>query len=761
MATIGSSLQIYDRMSGPLNSINNALSKVLVNFQDMQTAAGESVDLSGIEEALNQTNKIRNQIDGITASVRKSAQEQEEYGRRVSESAEKVENLKNKVLSLAAAYVSIQGVGKVLGISDELTQTTSRLDMMNDGLQTTDELVKMVYGAAQDARGSFGDMASVVARFGNNAKDAFSSSAEVVQFANLVQKQMTIAGASTQEAANAELQLSQALGSGVLRGDELNSIFEQAPNLIQNIADYLDVPIGQIREMAADGELSADVVKAAVFAAADDINEKFESMPMTFGQIATQMQNTALMAFQPVLQRLNATANSEAFQEITDSVINSIAELANIAAQAFDLMTSAAGFVYNNWSLLSPVITGIAVALGAYVVVLGAYNAAQAISNALKTAAAIRESVHAAALAMQTGATFSATAAQYGFNAALLACPLTWIVVGIIAVIAVINLAVAAFNKFTGASVSGAGVIAGTISVLGAVVYNAAIMVWNIFAALAAFTYNALVTVHNTIAAVAEFFTNVWNHPVYSTKKLFVDLLECILNFGISAAECFDKVATGLANAFIMGANIAIQGINWIIGAINHIPGVKIDTVGSIETTDSVASGAISSMESMKAGLQDWLGDMPEDYNVVERMGMRTAGDTQLEYKDLADAYNTGYDWGANLTNNDKGSSAGSALKGYEDLFNNLALPDAAASNISAIADDTKAIRSSTTSSDEELKYLRQLAEREAVNRFTTAEIKIDMTNNNTLNNEADVDGIVSSLETKLYQSMKIAAEGK
>lgn len=168
--------------------------------------------------------------------------------------------LKNAV----TAYISIQSVGKALDISDELTTTTARLNMMNDGVQTTEELVNMVYAAAQDARGSFGDMADVVARFGNNAKDAFGSSEEVVAFADLVQKQMTIAGASTTEASNAMLQLSQALGSGVLRGDELNSIFEQAPNLIQSIADYLDVPIGQIREMASEGELSADVVKAAI-----------------------------------------------------------------------------------------------------------------------------------------------------------------------------------------------------------------------------------------------------------------------------------------------------------------------------------------------------------------------------------------------------------------------------------------------------------------------------------------------------------------
>ena len=262
--------------------------------------------------------------------------------------------------------------------------------MMNDGVQTTAELVNMVYAAAQDARGSFSQMADVVARFGNNAKDAFSSSEEVVAFADLIQKQMTIAGASTQEAANAELQLSQALGSGVLRGDELNSIFEQAPNLIQNIADYLDVPIGKIREMAADGELSADVVKAAIFSAADDINSKFNEMPMTWGQIWQSMQNTALIAFQPVLQRLNDLANSEAFQTFIQGAIEAMATLANILLNVFDLAVSIGTFIGDNWSIIAPIVYGIVAALTAYIAIsaiVAAINGVMAMAEGVKAAA--------------------------------------------------------------------------------------------------------------------------------------------------------------------------------------------------------------------------------------------------------------------------------------------------------------------------------------------------------------------------------------
>ncbi|MDE6491788.1 MAG: tape measure protein, partial [Lactobacillus sp.] len=372
-------------------------------------------------------------------------------------------------------------------ISDDFAQTTARLDMMNQSFnqanntaKKTDDLVNFVYQSAQNARGSFADMAAVVAKFGNNAKDAFGSQEEVVAFANLIQKQMTIAGASTQEASNAMLQLSQALGSGVLRGDELNSIFEQAPNLIQSIADYLEVPIGKIREMAADGELSAGVVKAAIFNSADEINAKFSQMPMTWGQVFTAMKNTALMQFQPVLNKINELANNPQFQEFAANAVGTLATVANVALGVFEIMASIGGFIADNWSWIAPIIGGIVTALGAYNAALLVHKGIVLTSTVIKGLQTIAEYSHAksvmatlaannadtaailskaaaegadtaalmakiaaenldtGALTAESAATSAATVAQTGFNTALLACPLTWIIIAIIAVIAVI-----------------------------------------------------------------------------------------------------------------------------------------------------------------------------------------------------------------------------------------------------------------------------------------------------------------------------------
>ena len=491
-----------DRTNAELEQLRMQLNRA-VREQEALNQEMQNMDVSAANEAYLHLSQI---VGNTERYIRDNVDEQGRFNQEISQGVQPANELVNIIKRAVAAYVSIQSVGKALNMSDELTQTTSRLDMMNDGIQTTSELVNMVYAAAQDARGSFGQMADVVARFGNNAKDAFGSSEEVVAFADLIQKQMTIAGASTQEAANAELQLSQALGSGVLRGDELNSIFEQAPNLIQNIADYLDVPIGQIREMASDGELSADVVKAAIFSAADDINSKFESMPMTWGQMWQSMQNTAMMAFQPVLQRLNDLANSEAFQTFVNSAIEAMATLANVVLNIFELIGTVGGFISENWSIISPIIYGVIGALAVYAAYLGIVKGIELASAAASAVMTVAKGLQAAAMWVTTSATWAETTAQLGLNSAMYACPIVWIIMLIIALIAIIFAVCSAIAKLTGVANSGFGVITGGVNVviqffknLGLTVANIALGIGNAIAALAS---NMMTAFHNAICSV-------------------------------------------------------------------------------------------------------------------------------------------------------------------------------------------------------------------------------------------------------------------
>lgn len=696
-----------DNANAELEQLRMQLNQA-IQEQNSLNQAMQNMDVSAANDAylrLSQT------VGNTERYIRDNVDEQGRFNQEISAGTQQANELTNTIKRAVAAYVSIQTVGKALNISDELVQTTSRLNMMNDGVQTTAELVNMVYAAAQDARGSFSQMADVVARFGNNAKDAFSSSEEVVAFADLIQKQMTIAGASTQEAANAELQLSQALGSGVLRGDELNSIFEQAPNLIQNIADYLDVPIGKIREMAADGELSADVVKAAIFSAADDINSKFNEMPMTWGQMWQSMQNTALIAFQPVLQRLNDLANSEAFQTFIQGAIEAMATLANILLNVFDLAVSIGTFIGDNWSIIAPIVYGIVAALTAYIAI-------SAIVAAINGVMAIAEDVKAAAQMMATGATFAETAAQQGLNAALMACPLTWIIMLILALIVVIFAVCNAIAKMTGIANSGFGVITGGVNVviqffknLGLTVANIALGIGNAIAALAS---NMMTAFHNAICSVQSWFYNL--------------------------------------------LSTALSVIEGICSALNKLPFVEFDYSGISSAADDYAAKA-----SEAAGNKEDYQSISDAFNE----GFTTFDAFQDGW--ASDAFNAGAAWGDGIADKVSNFSlsdvfgqtdipnVGDYTSGFNDAIANSGVGD----SIGNIDDNTGKIKDSLEVSEEDLKYLRDIAEQEAINRFTTAEINVDMSGmQNTVNSGDDIDGFMTKLTDSVNEAVDNMTEG-
>ena len=703
-----------DNANAELEQLRMQLNQA-IQAQNELNDAMQNMDVSAANTAYLQLSQT---VGNTERYIRDNVDEQGRFNQEIASGTQQANELTNTIKRAVAAYVSIQSVGKALDISDELTQTTSRLDMMNDGVQTTAELVNMVYAAAQDARGSFSQMADVVARFGNNAKDAFSSSEEVVAFADLIQKQMTIAGASTQEAANAELQLSQALGSGVLRGDELNSIFEQAPNLIQNIADYLDVPIGKIREMAADGELSADVVKAAIFSAADDINSKFNEMPMTWGQMWQSMQNTALIAFQPVLQRLNDLANSEAFQTFVQNAVEAMATLANIVLNIFELVGTVGGFIADNWSVISPIIYGVIGALAVYAAYLGIVKGIEIASAAATAIHSVAMSAKIGVMAALTGQTMAATAAQMGYNGALYACPVVWIIMLLIALIAIIFAVCNAIAKMTGIANSGFGVITGGVNVviqffknLGLTVANIALGIGNAIAALAS---NMMTAFHNAICNVQSWFYN-------------------LLSTACSVIE-----------------NIA--------AALNKLPFVSFDYSGISSAADDYAAKA-----SEAAGNKEDYTSISDAFNE----GFTTFDAFQDGW--ASDAFNAGAAWGDGVADKVSNFSlsdvfgqtdipnVGDYTSGFNDAIANSGIGD----GVGSIDDNTGKIKDSLDVTEEDLKYLRDIAEQEAINRFTTAEINVDMSGmQNTVNSGDDIDGFMTKLTDSVNEAVDNMTEG-
>ena len=649
MAGISTAINIADRMSGPIFSIINAMDLMIDTMSSVDTATSQGFDAAKIDETRRALDLANAEMQEIYNGIHRNTQEQQEFNNTVRQGTNAVDSMADKITGMVSAYVGIQSVGKLVGLSDEYTQTTARLNMINDGLQSTADLQDKIFASAQNSRAAYLQTADVVAKLALRAGSVWESNEETIAFAETLNKAFVVAGASQEEMNSASLQLTQALGSGVLRGEELNAVFEAAPNIIQTIADYLGVSIGEIREMASEGQITADVVKNAMLSSAEEIDTQFQSMPMTWEQVWTGAMNQLLYASQPLLQFINLLAQ--------------------------------------NWSTLEPIVLGVAAAVGLYVIALGAYKAVTA-------ASAAAGAVHAASMAMQSGVTFAATAAQYGFNAALLACPLTWIVLIIIAVIAAIYALVAAFNKATGSSISATGLIAGAFAVLAARVMN-----------------NTVIPLQNMFAMFANFIGNLFNDPVAAVKVLFYDMAQTVIGYILNMANAIEEI-------------------------INRIPGVQVD----------ITSG----LDNFYSQIEDASQKVKDESGWVEYV-------QKMDFIDYSDAANAGYEFGQGIEDKIGGFFGGDLNgMGIDTGAFGTDMSDVPG-GVNDIAQNTK---DSVDISDEELRYLHDLAEQDVINRFTTAEIKVDMVNNNNVSSQMDLDGIVDYVATGVYNAMEQAAEG-
>lgn len=491
MAAIREELVLADRFSAVFSKYLNmgrTASSTMQAAANSQNAFTEAAAKSSaaMDEMANTGSRAAGSVEEIGDAARQmasasgdAANRQDRLNRSMRSGVSATDSLARKVMGLAAAYVGLQGVQKLTGLSDTWTQTTARLDRMNDGRQTTPQVQNMIFNAAQRSRGDYQDTADMASKLGTLAPDAFNSTAEVVAFAEQINKQFALAGTSAQGAQAAMLQLTQAMSSGVLRGEELNSVLEQAPTIAQSIAKYMGVTVGEMRELAGEGKITANVVKAAIFSAAEETNAAFEAVPLTFSQAMTMVKNEGLNALRPVLEELNAFLNSDIGKDALNGFISAVRMGGDALLWLVKLVESGAAFIAENWDMVSTLLIGGAAAVAAVMT-------ASAVQTAIAWAAAN--------------------------------WPLLLIVGSIVMIIYMARQMGATWEEI-------AGVVGGAFGLMYAFAMN-----------------NFIVPAQNGFARFANFIGNLFNDPVAAVKILFLDMAETVLGYLSNVAHGIENL---------------------------------------------------------------------------------------------------------------------------------------------------------------------------------------------------------------------------
>lgn len=674
MATIRSQMVLNDQVTGVLKNITRALDITLHSFEQMQDASANAVDVRLLNQAragLGEVNlavremeenyrRAAQQEQQVTRNIRQSTQAEQQLNASIRGGNDALDDMVGKAKNLAATIGASVGLKKLIELSDQMTSTTARLNFIVDDGGSVEALEAKIMASAQRSRAAYLDTASAIASMGANAGAAFTSNDELIAFMEQVNKQFVIGGASAQGQAAAMLQLTQAMAAGALRGEELNSILENAPGIARAIEQYMGIAESSIKSYAEKGAVSATVVKNALLSIADETNAKFNGMAMTWGQVWTQMGNIALKVTQPLLTAINWLANNL-------SVIGPI--LLGLGA-AFLVFQVAA-----HWTQIATVATA-------------AYHA---VVNLLSIG-----------FGVLTGNTAAASAAVFTFNSALLASPITWIIMLIAVVIGLLYGVVAIINKVTGSSISATGLICGAIAVAGAFIGNTVIGLLN---ALIQYIWAIFVA---PFLGIVEWILNVCNGGFNSFGDAVANLIGQIIGWFLNLG----KVVTTIIDA--------IFGTNWTAG-----------------------------LESLQSSVTAW----GKNENAITLDKNAPTIDYHFEYGDA---------WAAG---NDFGKGIDAKIGG---MFNMGGLGDSSGFDLGDIAaytgetaDNTGKTADALAVTEEQLEYLRDIAERDAINRFTTAEVKIDMTGmTNRIDGSADLDGVISQLTEGFTEALVTAAEG-
>lgn len=604
--------------------------------------------------------KITRKTDEATNKMLKASNQTDKFNEKLNKTGNSSSFLSSGLGKLAGTVLTITTALKGMQLSDELTNTNARLNLINDGLQTQAELQDKIYASATLSRGAYMDMAGAISKMGLLAGEAFGSNDELIAFTELIQKSFKVGGASQTEQSSAMLQLSQAMAAGKLQGDEFRSIMENAPMIAQAIANYTGKSKGELKELSSEGLITADIIKNAMFNASDEINAQFKQMPITFADVWNKIKNGLLSAFTPISQAFSNIINSESFMSVINALIIGVNILGSALGGLIDLIVS-------GWDIIGPFIIAIAI-------------------------------VWLAMIIANLWAIIPPLLVQFGIWATM-NMPIL-LIIGLIAAViyTLINLGVTFEDIFS--------FVGGLLGVFAAHFYNQFVYIWN------------------TVAAFINFFGNVFNNPVASVQALFYDMAVNILGF-------IEGIAQGIEDL------------------INKIPGVEVSITSGISNLKNNLASKSASIKS-EAGLVEYV--------------------KTKEFMNYSSAASTGSGIGKNIYSKIEG-----ALSGISNKFSSLTsgttssgvsgfggLGDlGTSSNPLSVEGTGKNGALDVDMADEDLKYLRDIAERDYINKFSTATLapNIQMSFGD-VHQEADVDKVAARIRKVLREEIAIASEG-
>lgn len=717
MEGISTQIKIDDAATAVFQNIASSCATATNSINGFQRAVGQSYNTGKMKAMPKDIDNARLSQTSFNETLRQG-------GGLASQMAEKIKGI-------VGAYLGWQAVKKTVEVGDEFNSTMARLNIISNG-ESPAKIYNDIYKAAQNARIPVAGLSADVAKLGLLAGDRFTGNNELIKFSEILAKSFKVSGGTAQESAAAMHQITQAMASNRLQGDEFVSILENAPLFARAIKNELNGI--DLKKASADGLITADVMKRAAFNMADDVNNKLSEIPRTFADNVTIMKNNIMSSLEPLFSSLSKLWNSDFMLGTIGVITLAFQGFGQIAGLAINILVAGLDFLTQHAWLLIPPLTALV------------FKMAMMAGTAIATAAAFM--VKVAADIAETMAIYALIVAQDGLNAAMAACPIIWIIVGIVAITLAILKLIQWLLSWADINVTVVGIVGAIFGFLGTHIFN-------IFKGVA-----------NIVFAVAEFIANVFNHPVYSIVRLFANLAKAALGMARSMTSSFDGVATNLANSFIDGANRAIRAINWVIRALNKIPGVNLSEMGQFAHTASITH----SIKKAENNIDKWLeNSKPKDYKAAKPFEMSDTFDGAMKGMNFANGMIS------KLKNKFKPQDDNKQKKDIEKMIKDAQKEPAKAGGtgggtrgkgknplskpIENTALNTKKIAKNTDNSKLDIRYMREIAERQAINRFTTATINIE-NNLSQAPSDMDLDGFVDHLSNKLADELDRQVDG-